>query len=720
MDIHLLINEKFDVLYKKNKRYVDICSDLNLNIFPSEIRSYLDYSNLYYKLSNKRYLKVEWIIDRMYEYLETEGYYIDNTIAEIIVRDVSKAQSINRKNLTNIFFSEIDIITKYELDLIRESICKKHKDLNIENKDKSKSEINIEKFYYKKFFMKNTFNSDLEKNIIITYNNYRIINEMGFNQSIRHFINTEGVNDIRDLCQACKFVSLDISINDVIDIIGYRRVGIFKIEPINDKDKNIHLSFKDSIDEFKKRIKSRDWDCYYNYVIDKIFTLEELGKIFNITRERVRQVIKKADRIVKREKHIFHPFKGYLEHIFEHLDYIYIDKLKESSLIIFGQSSDELEIELNLLNYLFGTKYHIFQDKIFNFDKTEIGETIVLEVFGDELVDCKFLKKEDLYLHIYNINFKEPRKVIRYLIEHMNNIIFSDTEEYVLIKRNRITNVDICKWILYNIGEPVHYSFVYERYCEYMKNQDMSLRSLHATLDRSEEQGIIRTFTGTYGLVELGAEKHVFARDLAIKVLKEYNRPMHYSEIIREVQKQSNVKDNTTYANLNTSPEIISNNDGVYALKIWKEKLDDSFQEKQVIERKLIKHGYNKFGNYAIKYLIKDNIFDDHILRLPSNIPIELNSIVKIVNTNDDEFMIKYYSKLNYFYRFDRVLSISNIKSREYIFLELISPDYIRVFKEHEYYMYLDGKLILSNKKLTHYNEEQDIDDILSIFYKDV
>lgn len=718
MDIDLLINKKFDELYKKNKRYVDICSDLNLSIVPSEIRSYLEHSNLYYKLSNKRYLKVEWIIDRMYEYLKTEGYYIDNGIAETIIRDVSRVHSINHSSLTNIFFSGIEVITKHELDLINENISKKHRDLKIENKEKKMSEASIEKSYYKRFFIENTFISDLEKNIITTYNNYRIINEVGHDQSIIHFINKEGVNHIRDLCQSCKLVGLDKNINDIIYMVGYRRVGISKIEPINDK--NIHTNFKDSIDELKNKIKSRDWDCYYNYVIDKTFTLEELGKVFDITRERVRQVINKVDKMVRLEKHLFYPFKEYLEQIFEHLDFVSLDKLRKSSLIIFGQSPYELATQLNFINYLFDTKFHIFQDYIYNFDKTKIIDGIMLEIFGDELSDHKILDKQKLYVHIYNANFKEPRKIIKYIIELIDNIIFSDTEEYVLIKRNRITNVDICKWILYNIGEPVHYSVVHQKYCEYMENEDMSLRSLHATLDRSEEQGIVRTFTGIYGLLELGAEKHVFTKDLAIKVLEEYNRPMHYSEIIREVQKQSDAKDNTIYASLNTSPEIISNNDGVYALKIWEEKLDDSFQEKQEIERKLIKHGYNKFENYAIKYLIKDNIFDDYTLRLPSNIPIELDSVVKVVTINDDEFMIKYNSKLNYLYRFDRVLNISNIKSRQYIFLELISSDYIRVFREHEYYMYLEGELILNNKKLTHNNEKQDIDDILSIFYKDV
>lgn len=721
MDIDLLISKKFDEFYKKNKRFVDINSDLKLQINPSEVKEYLDKSNLYYRLSAKRYLKIEWIINRMYDYLKNEGYYINNEIAEVILRDISKARSINRINLNKTFFLKTNIITKYELDLLKKSIIQKQGSLNKTNKDIINRNTKLEKTFTHKFFNDTLFNSNLEKDTVFAYNKHRIINKkMGQQQALMNFAKNSKVNDIRDLCYYCRILDLNININEAIEVIMYKRVAIYKIEPINKHNKGLKLKFVDSIYELRKLMSDRDWDCYYNYTIDKKFVLEELGLIFDITRERVRQIINKADRKAKRHKYLFLPFKEYLDEIIKYQDFVSVNKLMDSVLIEFGQTIDEISVELNILNHLFNTKYRIFEDKIVNFDENELKNEILNELIIDSSKDYIIIKKDELYNHVNKFFLKSPRKINRYLFKLIDNIIFDNKEEYVLIKRNRITNVDICKWILTNIGEPVHYSVVHEKYCEYVKNSDMSPRSIHATLDRSEEEGIIRTFTGTYGLRELGADKHVFAKDLAIKVLGKYNRPMHYTEIIVEVQKLSDAKDNTIYTNLNTSPEFISNNEGVYALKAWEKKLDENFQNKRVMERKIINHGYNKHHNYTIKYLIKESIFNDYTLRLPSNVPIKLDSVVKVVSTNNEEFIIRFNHKFNSFYRFDRVLSILDISNDDYIYLEILSPDYIRFFREHEYYMYLDDGLYLDNKKQTYKHKEEDLEDLLSLFYKEV
>jgi CheY-like chemotaxis protein len=43
-------------------------------------------------------------------------------------------------------------------------------------------------------------------------------------------------------------------------------------------------------------------------------------------------------------------------------------------------------------------------------------------------------------------------------------------------------------------------------------------------MDRGRNEGIVRTFTGTFGLEELGEKQHITIQDIAIKIMKEDKR----------------------------------------------------------------------------------------------------------------------------------------------------------------------------------------------------
>lgn len=715
----LIISKQFDEFFKLNRRFISIDSDINLPQNISNIISYLEGNKLYYQISSKRFIKVEWIIDRMNDYLENEGYYIDESIAEEILREISKTKSINRKNLKKTFFSKVSLITRYELNLLRHNISSTHRRMMHKNTFSYELLEDIESNFYKHVSNEEVSNYNIENNISKIYEKHKYINKKGDKYALIKLSENVNFKDIRELCQFTRLANIQIYISDVLTIMGLKRVGIHKIEKANSKYDLVTLNFQDSLLQMKNRMKTRDWDCYYNYTIDKKFTLEELGNIFDISRERVRQIVNMANMIANEYKYFFIPFRDYLDGILKYIDSVSVEKLKNSHLVHFSQSKEKLELELNLLNNLFSTNYHIYENKVFNFDINNLKEVLLSEILVDDSRDYKVLNKKQLLNYIRAINFKYPLDTYNYIISLFDNIIIDNEQEFMLIKKSRVINIDICRWILVNIGEPVHYSVIHEKYCQYIGN-NMSLQSILATLDRSEEQGIIRTFTGTYGLIELGAQKHTFTKDIVIRVLGEFNRPMHYTEIIREVQKESEAKDNTIYANLNNSAELLSNNEGVYALEIWKDKLDEAFLIKRENERILINHDYNKYNNYVIKYLITDNVLKDYTLRLPTNLPIDLQSITRIINSNNEEFLIKYNSKLNYLSGFDRVLNFSNIKNGEYIYIEVISSDYLKVYKDYEYNKYLEGILSFGIVEESYNIEEGEVVDLLSIFFKDV
>lgn len=719
MRLGLIISKQFDELFKMNGRYIDIDTDINISEDTSNIIKLIEGKKMYYQISAKRFIKVEWIINRMNDYLENEGYYIDELVAEEIVREIAKTKSINRRNLKNIFFTDISIITKHELNNMKKNVIQKQE--KVTNKlnfiQNAFEDVEVKFYNFNSNFEVDNYN--LRNNIAEIYGKYKNVSSKEQNDLLIELRKKINFKDIRDLCHYTRLANIEICISDVIEIMDLKRVGIHKVEPANSKYNLVTLNFQTSLLELKRLMNNRDWDCYSNYTIDKKITLSELGNKFKISRQRVLQIINKSNIIVVNNSYLFLPFRDYLNEIFKYIDYVSIDELKKSKLIYFSKSNEVLELELKFLNQLFETNYHIYNNYIFNFDISYVKEKLVSEILLDS-VDLKVLNKEQLLNYVKLLNFKYPKDVYEYIISLIDDILIDNEEKHILIKNGRINNSDICKWILHNIGYPVHYSLIHERYCQYTKNYNVSLHSILATLDRSEDQGIIRTFTGTYGLVELGAQKHASAKEIAINILEEFNRPMHYTEIIREVQRQSEAKDNTIYANLNNSSEIISNNEGVYALEIWKDKLDDAFLIKRENERRLIEHSYNKYNKYSIKYLISETIIKDNSLRLPINIPCNLDSIIRILNSNNDEFIIKYNSNSNYLSGFNRVLNFSNIKSKEYIYIEIISSDYIKIYKEIEYKMYLEGVLSFGNLQETYDIEEDDVIDLLGIFYKDV
>lgn len=719
MDMDLLISKQFEEFYSKKKRFIDINLDIDLPITSSEIKAYITENKFYYRLSAKRYLKLRWIIERMYQYLNNEGYYINQDIAEEIVRSISKTASINRKNLKRTFFSNCEIITEHELNTIINDISEYQ--VNLEKKKKGAEKGgHVKNDASTIVFKTETFDSDLDKYITFSYMGLMLTNKMSQEQIILKTRKNFKHDDIRELCFCYRIIRPDLTIHKAITEIGYKRVGLYNIEPISNKNNATTFVFKDIFPQLRKQIGDREWECLYNYSIEKNFTLEELGSIFDVSRQRILQILKKAKSKAKKCEYLLTPFREYLDELFKYKDFISVNELIRHNLIIFSDDFKEFKSQIKLLNYFLNTNYHVFDENLFNINQEKLKEMILIEIFSECDSEYRIMEKKVVYDIIAKLEFKKPMEVTKYIIPLLDNILFADYWEHLLIKRKKTTKVDICKWILFNIGEPVHYSVVHEEYCKYIDNDNMSQRSMHATLDRSEDQGIIRTFTGIFGLEELGARKHIFAKDLAIDILERLNRPMHYSEIIQEVQKYSDAKENSIYAYLNFSEDIISNNDGVYALRTWEDKLGESFVAKKDLERKLIKHDYNKYSNYTIKYLINQSVFDNYSLRLPSKVPFELIPIVKIVDVNNEEYLIKYYNSHGYLYRIDKVLNFLGIKTGEFIYLELLSPDCIRIFKEKEYHAYINEELIIKNKRQINYDEDEHIDDLLSIFFKDV
>lgn len=724
MNSTLIISDIFEQKYKEHNRFIDISTDIDLNISVEDIRKTIESSGLFYKLSNKRYIKIEWVTNRMHEYFLNEGKYITKTIAEEIIRNVSAVKSVNRKSLNSVFFSRKDIIVKEDLELIEEKLIKHYLEWGNDNFSKVIHEINEsnDTFTYLEDEIDKLYTSDLEVNLAMSYNCIKLMNEKNIKTNLDDYIKKNNISFFVDLCQRIKNTGVQINISEVLRNSKYTRTSICRISSRVGKDFFDFTDFSELNKKILSKVPNRDWECYTSYIIEKNCTLEKLGVKFNISRERVRQIIKKVDRVILSFFPASNPHIDYLNILFEHLDIISMEHLLNSELIKFGSSRSEVISNIMILNHLYKTEYQVneVEDIVTVGNKLGISRSLTEELFNNTKENTILITRDEYLKSIANLNMDAPGTTALELLTSIENLLIDDNFKYILIKKTRITNVDVCKWILYNLREPVHYSVVHKKYCEYVKDYKISPRLILATLDRSKNVGIIRTSVGTYGLTELGAKGHKTAVEMAVNVLKKYDRPMHYNEIIKEIQVISELKPKSIYAFLTNSNKFMSNGDGVYALKSWRSKLDENFKEKQSVERSIQNHSYNKYSNYTIKYLIKEKVFDNSMLRLPSNIPVKISQNITIVTIHKTEFILKYYPSLSSLYKFDRVLHLSNISPGDIIYLEVINSNFIRLYTEEQYSRYIEGDPVSHDDKRTSPNQNNNIDEVLNIFFKEV
>lgn len=156
-----------------------------------------------------------------------------------------------------------------------------------------------------------------------------------------------------------------------------------------DFDKDI-TSFLD-----KSKIKKRNWEIYKKYVFSlRDYTLEEIGNIYNITRERVRQIVRKID---KRIEH-FSCRKRFIK---------YVDLV------------ENLIIENGVLD--FSNEHHIKELKKI-FENRNLIEVIAFL----NKIENKFIVLEDRYCYL--------KSKYDYIISYLDYLVEKINDSYVCMK----------------------------------------------------------------------------------------------------------------------------------------------------------------------------------------------------------------------------------------------------------------------------------------------
>lgn len=346
-----------------------------------------------------------------------------------------------------------------------------------------------------------------------------------------------------------------------------------------------YSSYRNMISSFVRRcIKSkRDQDLISRrlcFQTEKMPTLEQLGQDFDITRERVRQILNKGYRNLKIKANV-NILNGFWEKI--------------NGLIVSGGGIIDLE-ELAV----------ILQDE-FNWPERPnplaLGQ--LLSLWKPELsfacsedlltVDCECLSCEHPFKQLLSLDFEEHESfhiqvVGKKFASHCRNkcaakpvqkfhkafirkVIKDTGGKYVLhgelvrdydkwLIRYGVNMEDVAKYVLEKHGKPMHFSEIASAVRkENIKFKDISDHNVHAAIIRYKDIEIVKR--GTYGLKTWNLGRYRPASDGIEELLYKSGFPLRRMEIIQRLEGEFS-EGNISAALTNSGTRFVSIGEGFY------------------------------------------------------------------------------------------------------------------------------------------------------------
>jgi DNA-directed RNA polymerase delta subunit len=330
--------------------------------------------------------------------------------------------------------------------------------------------------------------------------------------------------------------------------------------------------YKTLIDNLLKDLPQKSQDVLSRRIgfNGKKETLEAIGKDYNITRERVRQIEKKAIETIKKSP----KFSKVKEPILKIKSFIEINGgLKREDILELNLTKEKkekpyLDFLLKIGDPFF---YHPDSPELYSLWKTKNEAPDYAKILSDFLVklmekERKLFGKEELL----EIAVKEAPKVLRMKIkrEYANSYI----EATKKIEENPFGLFGPSHWpevtpkgvrdeaylVLKKEGRPLHFNDLAKEIEKNLK-KTVNPNTLHNELIKNSQFVLIGR--GIYALREWGYEDGT-VKDMIEKIL-DARGPLTKEEIIKEVKKIRMVKESTIYLNLGNFKK---NKEGKYIL----------------------------------------------------------------------------------------------------------------------------------------------------------
>ncbi len=298
-------------------------------------------------------------------------------------------------------------------------------------------------------------------------------NQIGLSNSVERILTRAGIKSVGD------FIN-----NGPNKLSIFRSIGEGKIREVGnainnlaDSDKSCATSFNRTsfIDAYKALFSpfaEKDLDILqrrYGYNNNKCETLEAIGNWFDITRERVRQILVKAKNRIKHPVRII-----FLKSILESLDHVLLQYQGIVSIndihkhdYFFSADKKQLWFLLNILTDIYKSQYNIISNCFLS--NLNYGDTKKLSVkIRESILECKFpLNKNELINSIIN---KLGPLSIDYLSYHL---LENDRIEIVdgkVLSPGKLTIPDRIKLVMQKTDKPLHFTEIAELYKDHFGN----------------------------------------------------------------------------------------------------------------------------------------------------------------------------------------------------------------------------------------------------------
>lgn len=331
--------------------------------------------------------------------------------------------------------------------------------------------------------------------------------------------------------------------------------------------------------------------------LERKSTLKQIGDIYNITRERVRQIEREAIRKLielKEAKEFAGELKTLEEEAISYFE-------KNGGLIREDQLLDEYVAENHKLDFLHNNAYLFVLENLFgSVDKVEDHDAFYsiwklndldLEKVADLLnkieqhlqTEKKVYQTEDLLALAENKLSPELRSAIdEYVSKHgleLKNALGSYLAASAMIEKNILNEWGPAVWenirpkklgdkihlIFFKENQPLHFRDIADRINEAkFAEKNICAATVHNELIANDKYVLIGR--GIYALKDWGYVSGTVA-DIISSILTKATKPMSKDDIYNEVLKQRQVNKSTIYLTLINKDKFERVNDNLFALK---------------------------------------------------------------------------------------------------------------------------------------------------------
>lgn len=540
----------------------------------------------------------------------------------------------------------------------------------------------------------------IEDNIISIMYKIIEIEKMDLNTLVSNLLFKKGrplhIDEILDFLNVVVYVEEDKLIRKLANeeqfkLVGYKTYALTSWEEYKD----FYCDFDRDILNFRRRSRtsSRDWEMFKKYkLFSEQTTLQDIGDIYDITRERVRQIIEKVDRKV-RHPNYKKQFKKYITFVEELIDEYGVVCLKyENDIRQFGKAFNNWNpIEaINLLNII-ENKFVVIEDKyIYTIERYEY----ILH-YLDYIVEKEKLfvgsKELDIIYDELKMEKWREKEFLKMIINRDKRFYIDRSEKLCYFSQKSFDKYSLLYLIFEKIGEPIHYSIIMKEYMR-ITGDKTEPRLILSYFDRRRDL-FVRVFTGTYALKKWGYDEHVFVVDLVVKLLEEKQCAMHYHDIYNCIKDKTMAKERTMYALMQSDDRIVSLGHGFYGLasQIKNGDGDIKYYSNIIDEDNDRRMGYllgkytNEYGNVIIIYRIVDTILNSYSIKIPKLFNINLNRDIYAFDKDHNRYGCLFNDSENNLYGINRFLKRKELSEGDIIVLEFISSNIIRMFTKYEY-----------------------------------